>query len=549
MVTETLIRTAAVAPATATRRPGLVTFSVTFRRALRGALLWSAVFGLITWSEATQFAKEYPTAADRARLVATMGSDIGFQALLGPGRQIDTVGGYVSAHLVGVLSIIGAVWGLLTATRLLRGEEESGRWEIMLAGHTTRRRATAGAVGGLGLALAVMWAATALEYILIGRGTDAGFTVTASLFAALASVAAAGVFLAVGALCSQLAATRRQAVTLAAAVFGVAYLLRAVAYSTTLGWLRWASPLVWVDEAHPFIGSHSGPLVLVGAFVTVLIAAAVVLADRRDLGTGLLASRDTARPHTRFLHGPLGLSARLVRGTTLGWVGGLAVGGFLFGLAAKGSADIWRDQTESLFVNLGGAPGGAIYLGIVFLFVAFLIAMAAAGLASATREEEAEGYLDHLLARPVARVRWLAGRYAASVAALILIGVSAGAATWVGSAITGAGLSPAKLLAAGLNVVGVGILVLGLATLVHGWAPRMTTFAGYALVAWSFVIEIVGAGLGASRWLLDTSLLHHIARAPAVEVRWDAVVILTGLGLLTAALGAVGFVRRDLQSA
>jgi hypothetical protein len=187
MATDTLNR--ASGAQAVTRLPGRVAFSVTWRHAIRGALLWSAVFGLITWSEATQFAKEYPTAADRARLVATMGTDVGFQAIFGPGRQIDTVAGYVSAHLVGVLSIIGAVWGLLTGTRLLRGEEESGRWELLLAGRTTRRVATAGATAGLGVALLSMWAVTAVEYVVIGKGTDAGFTVTASVFAALASVA------------------------------------------------------------------------------------------------------------------------------------------------------------------------------------------------------------------------------------------------------------------------------------------------------------------------------------------------------------------------
>ena len=36
------------------------------------------------------------------------------------------------------LMVLGAVWGLLTSTRLLRGEEDAGRWELLLAGQTTR---------------------------------------------------------------------------------------------------------------------------------------------------------------------------------------------------------------------------------------------------------------------------------------------------------------------------------------------------------------------------------------------------------------------------
>ena len=530
-----------------TRFPALMPMRVVARRAISGALLWSAVFALITWSEATQFAKEYPTAADRARLVATMGSDVGFKAIIGPGRQIDTVAGYVSGHLVGVLSIIGAVWGLLTATRLLRGQEESGRWELLLAGHTTRRRATAGAVAGLGIALVAMWAVTATAYIVIGRATDARFPVSDSLFAAAATVAAAAVFLAVGALCSQLAATRRQAAGIAAAVFGIAYLIRAVAYSTTAEWLRWVSPLAWVDDTHPFIGSHWLPMVLIAGLLAVLVTSTIAVSGRRDLGAGFIAAHDTARARIRLLNGPFGLASRLARGTALGWIAGLAAGGFILGLAAKGSADVWAGQTGGMFVNLTGAQGGAVYLGIMFLFVAFLVAMAAAGLASATREEEAEGYLDHLLSRPMARLRWLASRFTVAVAALIAMGVAAGLSTWVGTAITGAGLSLADLLDAGINVVPVGILVLGLGTLIHGVAPRMATVFVYGLVAWSFVVEIIGAGLGASGWLLNLSVLHHIARAPAADVRWDSAAILTGLGILAAIVGAIALTRRDLK--
>ncbi|HET6948982.1 MAG TPA: hypothetical protein VFI47_01300 [Acidimicrobiales bacterium] len=68
-------------------------------------------------------------------------------------------------------------------------------------------------------------------------------------------------------------------------------------------------------------------------------------------------------------------------------------------------------------------------------------------------------------------------------------------------------------------------------------------------MAWSFLVEIIGASLGASRWLLDTSILHHIARAPAADVRWDSAAILVVLGLAAATAGASAFARRDLKGA
>jgi ABC-2 type transport system permease protein len=532
------------------RHPGLAPARLVARGARRGALIWGAVFGLITWAEASQFAAEYPSAADRTRLVNTMGNNIGLDAIFGPSPRIDTIGGYVATHAVGVLGIIGAIWGLLAATRLLRGEEDAGRSEGLLSGVTTRRRAVAMQTAGLGVGLLILWTVTAAGYLLVGRATDAGFSVTASLYAATATVAAAAVFLAVGALASQLAASRRQAAMLATVVFGAAYLLRVVAYSSgSLRWLHWVSPLGWVDELRPLTGSHPLVLVPIGLIIAVLVAATIILGGRRDLGAGLLPAYDVRASHIRWLSGPTWLAHRLGRGTMYAWMIGLAVGGLLLGLIAKGSADLWANQPGGLFVNLVGATGAKVYLGITFLLVAFLVTMAAAGQVAAIREDEAEGYLDYLLARPVARLRWLADRVAVSAAHIVTFGVAAGLFVWIGAASTGAGLSLTTLLAAGLNVVPAGILVLGIGVLAHGLVPRLTAPVAYGVVAWSFLVEIVGAGIGASHWLLDTSVLHHIARAPATAVRWDAAGILVAVGLIAGLAGALAFAHRDLKGA
>jgi len=57
---------------------------------------------------------------------------------------------------------------------------------------------------------------------------------------------------------------------------------------------------------------------------------------------------------------------------------------------------------------------------------------------------------------------------------------------------------------------------------------------------------VVGASVGVSHWLLDTSVLHHVARAPASEVRWDSFAVLVVMGMVGAAVGVWRFARRDL---
>jgi ABC-2 type transport system permease protein len=125
--------------------------------------------------EALNFAKEYPTRAALDLLVKSMGSNPGLDAIFGPSPRIDTVGGYMAARDIGVLGIIGAIWGLLVGTRLLRGEEDAGRWELLLAGATTRRRTAAAAMAGLGVAWFALWSVTAAATL---TAATSGYSVT-----------------------------------------------------------------------------------------------------------------------------------------------------------------------------------------------------------------------------------------------------------------------------------------------------------------------------------------------------------------------------------
>lgn len=518
------------------------------RQVMRVAVIWGVVFGLFWWLLIGDFTTNYPSLADRQRLVAETKANIGMQAMFGPIHHIDTVAGYAAWHGVGFLAIVGAVWGLLTGSRLLRGEEEAGRWEWLISGQTTRRRAAAAALGGLGLGLLVLWTINTVAAFGFGQYADPPWTLAGSAFLAAAVVAPAAIFLALGALCSQLSGSRRQAAWLAAGVFGVAFLIRLIAYTdTSVLWLRWASPLAWVDELHPLTDNTIWPLALIAALIGALVAVTVILAGRRDLGAATLPSPDTALARTGLLGTPIGLAVRLARAGAFGWVVSLAVAGLVIGSLAKTSSEVFASAKGGTLEALVGANGGKVYLGMTFLIVAVVITLAACGQVTSTRDEEAEGRLDNLLVQPVARIAWLAGRVAVSASTLVIAGAVVGVFTWLGAVLGGADVGFPALLAAGLNVVPAGLFVLGVGTLAHGVVPRLTSGVVYGLVVWSFTAELVGAGLPASRWLRDLSVLHHITRAPVQDPRWGMSAVLVLIGLAAALIGMVAFARRDLE--
>ncbi|MGA2528101.1 MAG: ABC transporter permease subunit [Acidimicrobiales bacterium] len=519
-------------------------------RAVRSGVLWGYVFGAYLATQALAYASSYKSLASRIRLAAEFGSNAGVSALVGPAHDIETVPGFMVWKCLAVLAVVGAVWGLLTGTKVLRGEEDAGRWELLLAGQTTRRAATLQTLTGLGFGVVALWFVTAVIATVVGHSSKVGVDVSGALFLALAVVSAAAMFLAVGALASQLAATRRQASGYAGAVLAVSYALRMVADSGTgLGWLRWTSPLGWVEELQPLTSPHPLALMPMAGFVGLLVFATLRLAGERDLGASTFPDRPSSVAHTRLLSSPLGLNIRMSRASLIGWGAGLVAYGLVLGLVAKsaGTAIASSSSLTRAFSRLG-AIGTEAYLGVAFLLMAMLVAFVAAGQVGATRSEEAEGRLDNLLVRPLTRSRWLAGRMLVATGVLVLAGLVAGVFTWLGAASQDSGVSFTAVAEAGLNVIPPAVCVLGFGTFVFGVWPRASAIATYGLLVWSVLVELVGGVVGLNHWVLDTSVFHQMAAAPAVGPDWETSGILLAVGAFAAFAGGLGFWRRDLSS-
>jgi ABC-2 type transport system permease protein len=547
---------AAEIPATATprtgRSAGTLIARMTARKAVRSGVVWGYIFGALIASSAVSYTRIYKTQAAREALAVAYGANKATSALFGPAPQLQTVAGFTAFKIGMTLMLLGAVWGLLTSTRLLRGEEDGGRWELLLAGRTTRRRAGAQALAGLGAGAGVLWALTAIFTVGVGLDPSVKIGAGAALYFALAMAATAVMFLAVGAVASQLAPTRRQAASYAAAFLGVSYAVRMIADAGLgLHGLIWVSPLGWVEELRPFFGPQPLALLPIAALTAALAAATVGLAGVRDVGAGILPDRARSAPRLRLLSGPAGLAIRLGRPTVLGWWTAIALSALLFGLIARSAGQtISGSSATDVLAKLGATGTGAdAVLGVCFLVLAVLIAFAGAGQVTAARAEEGSGRLDHLLAGPVPRSRWLGGRLLIALGVLLASGALAGVFAWLGAASQHSGIGPGTLLDAGLNLVPPAIAIGGIGVLAFGSWPRRANAVVYAVLAWSLLADIVGGfgGSGpASRLLLDSSVFHQMASAPAASPNWAANAVMAAVGIGCAVAGLIVFNRRDL---
>jgi len=518
-------------------------------QALRGAVIWGFVFGLWVISTIEAFVKGYPTMDERLQLAHSLQA---FSMLLGLPHRAETVAGFTEWRVLVASVIIGAIWGLQTSTGLLRGEEEAGRWELLLAGATTKRGAAAQAIVGLGAALAAMYALTALLTLAARQLPGSHFSVAAALLFALALVSGAAMFLGIGAVASQVSATRGQASTIASAILGIAYVIRMVADSrNSLGWLRWLSPIGWIEELRPL--ENSQPLALVPFVVLVLICAGltVILAGGRDLNASLLRENSGHPGSGSWQLGPTSLALRLSRPAALAWFAGIAGLAAVYGALGKSATNILT-SSPTILATLGRLGVRKItegYLGVVFLMMAVLIAVLAASQIAGIRDEEASGRLDNLLVRPVGRLAWLAGRLVISTSLVVLAGLASGYFTWLGMESQHTYIPLRTLLEAGINAVVPGVFVLGAGVLVLGIRPRLTAIAAYGIVAWSFLADLLGSLVKGTTLIRDSSLFTHIALAPAAKPDWGTAAIIVLLGLAATLIGAIAFRKRDVEYA
>jgi ABC-2 type transport system permease protein len=507
------------------------------------------VFGLYVAAQALAYATSYKTVAARRLLVHEFGTNVGVSALVGPARQIGTVPGYTAWKCLTVLAIAGSVWGILASTKLTRGEEDAGRWEVLLAGQVTRRGAAVQALVGLAAGAVALFVTTAVITVVVGRSSKVGISASGAIYFALAIVAGAAMFLVLGALSSQLASSRRQAAGYASALLGASYALRMVADSSTgLGWLRWVTPLGWVEEMQPLTRPNPLALVPISILIGVVGVLMAYLAGRRDLGSRVFSDRSTARPHLRLLNGPTGLALRLMRPTLIGWAASIIAYGLLLGGVAKSGGKIITSSPSlrRVFARLG-VSGSEAYLGLAMLIMAMALSFIAVGQIGATRNEESGGQLENLLVRPVSRVTWLTRRVVLAAGLVVTGGLVVGLSTWAGVESGHAGVGILTMLGAGLNTVPPALVLLGVGVLAFGLVPRAAVALTYATMTWSIPVELLGGITNLNRWLLDSSAFHQMAAAPATSINWSANAIMVAIGAAAAIVGVGAFERRDLK--
>ncbi|MEU3558150.1 ABC transporter permease [Streptomyces fragilis] len=542
---------AAPVPAPAPRAPFTGTGAL-LRFALRRDRLrlpvWLAALVVTTVSTANSTAALYDSPEARASAARTMATPAAL-AMTGPQHFLDhyTYGAMLSHKMIGFMGVLVGLMSVLIVTRHTRGEEETGRAELVRSTVVGRHAQLAAALSlallanlALALLLAVSLAGLGIESIGLSGALVYG-----------AAHAATGVVLAgVAAVTAQTSSSTRGASGLALAVIGAAYILRAAGDSGSSDALSWASPIGWAQRSYPFADDRWWPLLLCLAVAAACAATGFLLSSRRDVGAGLRPARLGRATASRALTSPFGLALRLQRGLLAGFCAGLFVMGAMYGSIIGDIEDMLGsvEQIQQALAEIGGATLAESFASMVMVVISVVSMVFVVMAVLRARAEETGGRAEALLTTGISRASWLGGHLAVALLGAVLTQLLAGLGFGLAAAAaTGDHAMTGDLIAAALVHVPALWTAAGIALVLLGLLPRATALA-WVVPLYAFAVGYLGEILRFPEWAGDLSPLGHVPQLPAAPMEWTPVLVLTLVAAALCVTGIAGFRHRDLET-
>jgi len=255
------------------------------RKAFRDARVTAIGGGILSFSLALMYVCLFPAVQDT---MEQMELPEYMENLSGAAGGYDTPAGYISGEFFLLMPLVLVIFAIVAGTGATAGEESAGTLDLLLAQPIRRRRLVLEKALGLGLAVSVAMLAgipgvflgqALVDFDLPPQRVVAGFLVTVPLLL---------LFLSIALLAAAWLPTRALAVVVSTAAAVASYVVH------TLGLLveemeqaRKFTPFYWSDASKALVGDYEvwGSLGLLAASL-ILLAATVVVFERRDIGSG-----------------------------------------------------------------------------------------------------------------------------------------------------------------------------------------------------------------------------------------------------------------------
>lgn len=518
---------------------------LTTRRDRIRALIWVLSLTFITVIIPGTFNSLYSEQAERDAMAETMDNPA-MVAMVGEGDLENYTIGAMTAHqMILLTAVFVGIMSILFVVRHTRTDEEEGRIELIRAlpvGKLAPIHATTIYVIGVNVLLAVL--------VALGLWIQPidDLTLEGSLLYG-ATLGGTGLcFMAIAALFSQMSESSRGAIGWSIGVLLFFYVLRAVG---DIGneFLSLISPLGWVNRTFIYTENNWWPILLMVAFTLIVLLVTYQLNAKRDLEAGLFPSKPGKAHAPKSLLSPFGLAFRLQRTAFISWAIGMLFLGISYG-SVLGDLESFFQGNEFLTEMLVQGEGYSMteqFISIIITVMA-MIAVAPAILAmNRLYGEEKKSRLELLFSKPVSR-KVVMGSYlgVAFINAFVSVFL-AGVGLWAaGSMVMEEPISFGAMVGASLNYLPAMLVFVGVAALLIGFKPKLTSLT-WAYLVYSFIVVYMGNLFQLDDWIQQISPFGHVPQLPVDDFEWMTVVILSLVAVVLAILGMMLYSKRDIH--
>ncbi len=446
-------------------------------------------------------------------------------SFLGEPVAMQTPAGYISfRYMETTLPLLLSFWPILAGAHLLRGEEERGTMDVLLAAPQARTRLLLEKIGALVLALLLIAVIFALGAVAGEARIEQHADLVRALLTGLNLSLVAFFFGMVALLLSQFTISRGAAAGGASGLMLLTLLLnitgRAVNGSS---WLRYLSPFYYYNLNRPLIPSFTGTPA--GALEHAVSTRAVSL---RSLAASGWSS-------FWWLLGMAAFCAAILYITP----------SFTKPFYNVVQQTPWLAQ---LFFDTPTNTNTGVLGAILFTFLPALVVIFALILALKWSADLENGRLELIFSTPQARLRVLLERFGANVLVVLLAPVLTWLVLIIGAQIINLNINQGRVLGACFSMLPLALITIGL---VYALAGRLRYGAVLGIVtaylALSYLEETLEGLVPIPSWIGQISIFHLYGNPIFGVLDWGHVLGMTGVGIVLLVIGLVQFRYVDVQ--
>lgn len=517
-------------------------------------ILVALVSSLYVYSKVVGFIKAYPNQAQRVMVAKGFTHSAGINFLVGPAKDITTNSGYMSWSSLIFVLLIASIWIVLLTNRIYRGNEESGRFDLILGSKGTLLSLSNNLYRSVMSICLIECVIFSSFIILICNMSQVNIPINDGLMFGLAVFLALLMFSSLALLSSQLFNSARKANIFCYLLIMLFILIKAAGDMTSYKWLVNISPLGWFEKLDPIVSKNFVYFLPMIIFSALMLILSLLILRSREPQSSFFKYEMKVKSNINSVASINRIILKFNKNMVLYWILVVALLSFFYGLFTKTIVDtlLSSDKYTKILSKLSQGHGNniaTVYISAIFLICMIILSSMAVYLIGLSRKEELNGRISNILVNPISARYYYLRKIIFYIISLYFAAVIFSLMFYFG-AISGGynNVSLFTLVKSSLNIGTGSIAILAIASIIYSLLPKISQQINYLILWYCILITMLASDTKIPSFFQKINIFYHIKLSPAVNANWKLNIYLILGSLILLFISSTLFTKRDILS-